>query len=316
MIDLKKEYKKESANVENSFDDNVVSKKRKYGLKEASAKKFLCVSLVLIVVFVSVVCIFINSRNKTLSAEEKINQLKEDISGTTITADNSSDSDNTQKGETVNATPKKEATKKTFNIPSPGTAAKPTEIKIFEDNPELTIVNLYYKISNTYEPDLVYVCNTDQRLQKDAAKAYEKMYNAGLKDGVTLTPDSGYRSQERQELNYNRKIKFYLSQGYTEKEATVKASTIILPAGSSEHNLGYAMDIVVEENWFKDTPEFEWLMKNAHKYGYVLRYPENKTEITKVIYEPWHWRYVGVENAEKMKKSGLCLEEYLGVVKK
>ena len=74
----------------------------------------------------------------------------------------------------------------------------------------------------------------------------------------------------------------------------------------------FCMDIVCVEEWFEDTDEFKWLMQHADDYGFILRYPSDKENITKVIYEPWHWRYVGVEEAKKIKASGLCLEEYFG----
>ena len=80
-----------------------------------------------------------------------------------------------------------------------------------------------------------------------------------------------------------------------------------------QHNAGLAMDICSLEQNFEDTKEFEWLCENAADYGFILRYPEDKQDITKIIYEPWHWRYVGVEAAKEMKASGECLEEYLGV---
>ena len=139
------------------------------------------------------------------------------------------------------------------------------------------------------------------------------MYNAAQKEGINLAPCSGYRSYELQERNYNNKVSFYESQGYSNKDAKVKAATIIMPPGSSEHNLGYAMDIVCVDEWFEDTAEFKWLTENAADYGFIMRYPKDKQDITKVIYEPWHWRYVGVELAKELKDSGLVLEEYMGV---
>ena len=151
------------------------------------------------------------------------------------------------------------------------------------------------------------------RLDKKVAEHYEKMYAAAEKDGIKLTPCSGYRSYELQERNYNRKIEFFEGQGFSTEEAKVKAATIIMPPGSSEHNLGYAMDIICVEEWFEGTEEFKWLQENAADYGFIMRYPKDKQDITKVIYEPWHWRYVGVETAKELKASGQVLEEYLGV---
>ncbi len=323
MIDLKKKQSQDFSTDETSFDEKQYKtndpNKTSMQLKEKNAKKFLCVMLSVVVVFVSLVCIFISKRNETLLAEQKIKELQDSTQATSsTTADGNQKTDSTQKGDTLDTTNSGTTvptTEKKFNAPTPGTLENPTIIEIDKDNWEMTIVNSFYRIPESYEPDLVYVCDSDQRLDKNVAVAFEKMYEAGLKDGVTLTPNSGYRSYERQERNYNRKINYFLSQGYTENEAKVKAATISMPPGSSEHNLGYAMDIVVVEEWFDGTNEFKWLMENAQDYGFILRYPKDKQDITRVIYEPWHWRYVGVENAKKIKESGLCLEEYLGVVK-
>ena len=197
--------------------------------------------------------------------------------------------------------------------PIPGTIDNPTIITINEELWYLTLVNSSYRIPDTYTPDLVAVCGSNERLDRKIALQYEMMYAAALNDGVVLKPCSGYRSYELQERNYKNKIKFFENQGYSTEDAKVKAATIIMPPGSSEHNLGYAMDIVCVEEWFENTNEFRWLTENAADYGFIMRYPKDKQDITKVIYEPWHWRYVGVEAAKEMKEKNLTLEEYLGV---
>ncbi len=194
-----------------------------------------------------------------------------------------------------------------------GTINNPYIITINESLWHLTLVNSSYRIPDTYTPDLVAVCSSKERLDRKVALEYEKMYAAALNDGVVLKPCSGYRSYELQERNYKNKIKFFENQGYSTEDAKVKAATIIMPPGSSEHNLGYAMDIVCVEEWFENTNEFRWLTENAADYGFIMRYPKDKQDITKVIYEPWHWRYVGVEAAKEMKEKNLTLEEYLGV---
>lgn len=188
----------------------------------------------------------------------------------------------------------------------------PEIITIDPNNKYMTLVNTNYRIPSDYEPDLKYVCNSDERLDVTVAKAYEEMYNAAAKENVYLTPCSGYRSYELQERNYNNLAAAYEKNGYTTREAYLNAAREIMPPGSSEHNLGFAMDIVCIEEWFEDTDEFKWLQEHAHEYGFIMRYAKEKESITGVIYEPWHWRYVGVENAEKIKNSGKCLEEYLG----
>ena len=182
------------------------------------------------------------------------------------------------------------------------------------DNWELTLVNLQYRLPEDYKPTLqAAVEGSSVQLDARVAPFYAEMYAAAKADGCTLTPYSGYRTFARQQENFDRKVAYYVSQGLSEAEATAQTQTRILPAGASEHNMGFAMDIVSASADFISTKEFSWLTAHAHEYGFILRYPENKTEITGVMYEPWHWRFVGKEAAAEMQKSGQCLEEYLGV---
>ena len=182
------------------------------------------------------------------------------------------------------------------------------------DNRELTLVNLQYRLPEDYKPTLqAAVEGSSVQLDARVAPFYAEMYAAAKADGCTLTPYSGYRTYARQQENFDRKVAYYVSQGLSEAEATAQTQTRILPAGASEHNMGFAMDIVSASADFISTKEFSWLSAHAHEYGFILRYPENKTEITGVMYEPWHWRFVGKEAAAEMQKSGQCLEEYLGV---
>lgn len=182
------------------------------------------------------------------------------------------------------------------------------------DNWELTLVNLQYRLPEDYKPTLqAAVEGSSVQLDARVAPFYAEMYAAAKADGCTLTPYSGYRTYARQQENFDRKVAYYVSQGLSEAEATAQTQTRILPAGASEHNMGFAMDIVSASADFISTKEFSWLSAHAHEYGFILRYPENKTDITGVMYEPWHWRFVGKEAAAEMQKSGQCLEEYLGV---
>lgn len=281
--------------------------------RESGARKFLCVVLACIVTFIAVVCISVDKRNKTLieskpSQSTNAGNVSENSNSAVqtpmknTTTPSAQPNGSTTESETVAATAAKA-----------GTIDNPTVISVSETDWYLTLVNSSYRISSDYEPDLVYVCGSSERLDKKVAEHYEKMYAAAEKDGIKLTPCSGYRSYELQERNYNRKIEFFEGQGFSTAEAKVKAATIIMPPGSSEHNLGYAMDIVCVDEWFEDTEEFKWLTENAADYGFIMRYPKEKQDITKVIYEPWHWRYVGVETAKELKSSGQVLEEYLGV---
>ena len=193
---------------------------------------------------------------------------------------------------------------------------QPAYANVDIDDWKMLLVNRDYILPDDYEVKLA-PCITDDpdslKLDYRVAPHYNEMYLAALEDGVELTPISGYRSVERQERNFRNKIQKYVDEGYSKTEATQMAATIILPPGTSEHNAGLAMDICSLYESFEKTEEFEWLSENAADYGFILRYPEDKQDITKIIYEPWHWRYVGVEAAKEMKSSGQCFEEYLGV---
>lgn len=162
---------------------------------------------------------------------------------------------------------------------------------------------------------LSYVAGSSELMDSRAAVAYEKMYDAAKNEGIYLTPCSGYRSYSTQKRLYYEFVNDYLNDGYSQKQAHDLASKRRNPAGSSEHNLGICMDIICAASSanFQNTKEYAWLETNAHNYGFILRYPEDKVNITGVKFEPWHWRYVGVENAISIKNSGLCLEEYLGI---
>lgn len=180
----------------------------------------------------------------------------------------------------------------------------------------LILVNRDYILPDGYKPKLANAVEggyDDMYLDERVAPYYNEMYKAAYEDGIHLVPISGYRSVQRQTNNFERKINTYMDMGYDKVEATQKAATVILPPGTSEHNAGLAMDICSLEQNFEETEEFEWLCENAADYGFILRYPEDKQDITKIIYEPWHWRYVGVEAAKEMEASGECLEEYLGI---
>lgn len=191
----------------------------------------------------------------------------------------------------------------------------PTEITIDEKEWNLTLVNRNYILKEGYVPKLAEaVKGSGVYLDYRVAPHYQKMYDAAKADGVTLTPNSGYRSYDLQKTNFENKISTYVSQGYDKITATQNAARVILPPGTSEHNAGFAMDIGWVTEDFENSAAYAWLDEHAQDYGFILRYPksEDKQSITEIIYEPWHWRYVGVEAAKAMKETGQVLEEYLG----
>lgn len=132
---------------------------------------------------------------------------------------------------------------------------------------------------------------------------------------------SGYRSVEYQTKLYTNKTNYYLNQGFDEATAKEKAAGIVNPPGYSEHNCGLAADLNSPEHTeltegFEDTAAFCWLQQHAGEYGFILRYPKGMEAFTEITYEPWHWRYVGVENAARINASGLCFEQYWDALQK
>lgn len=176
------------------------------------------------------------------------------------------------------------------------------------------IISNSYSLPENYKPTLAEaVKGSGYYLDYRVAPYYQKMYDAAKADGIILTPVSGYRSFERQKKNLEEEISKNIETGLDRKEATIKATTKILIPGSSEHNAGLAMDICSLSQSFENTKEFDWLSENAAEYGFILRYPksEKAREITKVTYEPWHYRFVGIDAAKEIKARGITFEEYL-----
>ena len=153
-------------------------------------------------------------------------------------------------------------------------------------------------------------------MDKRAAPAMREMIQAAKEDGVELMLCSAYRSVEKQQQLFDRSQQAYMAQGMSEEEAYAKTATETAIPGTSEHQTGLAADIVtltyqMLDAGFADTPAGQWLSEHAAEYGFVLRYPQDKQEVTGIIYESWHYRFVGKTHAKLMKESGLCLEEYL-----
>lgn len=148
----------------------------------------------------------------------------------------------------------------------------------------------------------------DKRIIGELKEMMQAMKSAGINN---IWVQSAYRSIEYQENLYNKKVNEYLKLGLTKEEAEKLTSEYINKPGESEHNLGLAVDFNRVNDDFKNTKAFEWLSINAKDYGFVMRYPEEKANITGIEYEPWHWRYVGKENAYKMEELDMCLEEYI-----
>ena len=192
------------------------------------------------------------------------------------------------------------------------------------DDPRMILVSRTHPITEDY-PVETKECGSataiNKTLQTEAADAFLSMQAAAAKDGVDVRMQSGYRSVSYQKKLYDNKTQYYRDKGLSEAAAREKAATIVNPPGCSEHNCGLAADLNSPEHTtldtgFADTAAFRWLCENAEQYGFILRYPKEAESVTGITYEPWHWRYVGPENAALLNQSGLCLEDAIAVLQR
>lgn len=159
----------------------------------------------------------------------------------------------------------------------------------------ILIVNKTYPLPQNYNPGV----------NPEAKAALDKMFAAAkAEQNLKMWVCSGFRSYTVQKSLYN---------SYVRRDGAKAADRYSARPGYSEHQTGLAFDINYADYRFKNTSEAKWLAANAYKYGFILRYPEGKESITGYMYEPWHYRYVGVESAKKIFDSGLTLEEYFGI---
>ena len=185
--------------------------------------------------------------------------------------------------------------------------AKPEESPAEDDR--IVLVNYAETMPEDFHRNIVnlYGVDVDERI----VEPFQQMQAAAQADGVSLWISSGYRSVQRQSELFDRAVEENLGNGMGQQQAEAVAALSVARPGCSEHNTGLAIDLNgVREN-FDTTPEYEWLTEHAAEYGFILRYPEDKQEITKIRFEPWHYRYVGVEHAKAMQERHFCLEEYV-----
>lgn len=154
------------------------------------------------------------------------------------------------------------------------------------------------------------------QLEKTAAFMLRRMFEAAQCDSVQLRLLSGYRSPEYQSELFDRSVRQRMDSGMSYDMALADTETNVARPYMSEHNTGLAADIVTPDDddvfeSFEDTEQFRWLADNAAGYGFILRYPKGKTDITGYIYEPWHYRYVGPYDARRICQRNITLEEYL-----
>lgn len=183
----------------------------------------------------------------------------------------------------------------------------------------LILVNKDNPIPEDYEVEVVKI---EEKWEVDVRirNAVEAMLNDARKEGLNPIICSAYRTSNYQKNLFNNKVKEYKRKGYSQNKAEEQAALWVTIPGTSEHELGLSLDIVDRKYQILDekqenTAVQKWLMEHCYEYGFILRYPTDKKDITKINYEPWHYRYVGVKDAMFIKENSFCLEEYIEFLK-
>lgn len=215
------------------------------------------------------------------------------------------------------------------DTPTPPAVPTPTptpSLDPYADKPDIDISSWEYKLVNKDNPLAadyaaeMSAAPNGQSFDSRAVEALKEFISAAKAEGLTVYITSAYRSYDTQEYLFKKKVSEYLSSEGSQEAATEKAKTIVAYPGTSEHQLGLACDIVDKYYQYMDesienTPLSIWMAAHSAEYGFILRYPKNKSEVTGVMYEPWHFRYVGKEAAAYITQKGLTLEEFVALYK-
>lgn len=198
--------------------------------------------------------------------------------------------------------------------PAPTAAALSADELNAGDGWMLLLVNSSNAIPDGYAPTELTELSNGQSVDKRIYPSLQSMFDDARAQGVYPVVSSGYRTAKQQQSEMDDKIQEYIDDGKSEDEARTLAATYVAQVGYSEHEAGLAIDIVAKANKSDDDTVWAWMKEHCAEYGFILRYPEGKEGVTGMSYEPWHFRYVGVEAAQKIMGAGITLEEYLGQV--
>ena len=185
------------------------------------------------------------------------------------------------------------------------------EIATTEHGWNLILVNDDYYMPDVYEVTLKTLANGEQ-IDERIYPELQAMFDDARATGLGLYVASGYRTAEEQKELMNERVKRYMSQGYLRGKAEKMAKQWVAEPGTSEHQLGIAVDINADVSVSSSEEVYGWLEDNSYKYGFIQRYPSDKVDITGISHEPWHYRYVGKDAAKEIFEQGVCLEEYVG----
>lgn len=252
---------------------------------------------------------------ETSSPEPEITTAEETTASPEVTTEEETTSapETTAEETTLPETTVEETTEEVTTEPETTPEPEVTETPWY-----LVLVNPWHPLPEDYQFELTTVTGK-YKIDSRCADALKQFLADCKAAGHTPYICSAYRTWDDQVYLFDKKVKSFTSKGYSEEEAKILAAKETAVPGTSEHQLGLAVDILCQSRpWLDEgqanTATQKWLMANCHKYGFILRYPKGTTPITGIIYEPWHYRYVGVEIATEIMTKGITLEEYLGII--
>ena len=300
------------------------NKKKKYTSKRARVERNRLIFIISVVVVICIAVILaIIFWNPDKSGEGGDSSLSSEVSVSSI--DSSTESEESVSSEesvpSEVTSSESETSESSSSSSSASSSSKPSSSSVpvteLGGDWKLILANPTHKLPDDFSIEEAPI--QGYTMDARAVGPAKEMIAAAKADGIDLLVCSAYRPISSQQNLFDRKVQEYLNQGYSQSEAEKIAATIVAIPGTSEHQTGLALDIVTPsyqslDDGYADTAAAKWLKANAADYGFILRFPKDKEDITKIIFEPWHYRYVGVDAAKEIMSKGITLEEYLGEV--
>lgn len=285
--------------------------KRKIGAREYNQRLLTVLIIIALVVSIGAVIIGIAASNE----KDDENQKQDVVITETPEADEVKNDGSEQPAEEL-----PENNEVVVSQPEQQPETEPEIQEPVEDTTEdgdgmLILANPWNKLPEDFTVELQDI-GSGHRVDKRIVEDLNQMMADLCRDGRNAFVCSSYRTNTKQTTLYNNEVNDYLSRGYSEEDAAIEAAKWVAIPGTSEHQTGLAVDIMssyylVLDRGQEDTAEQQWLMENSYRYGFILRYPSDKSELTGIYYEPWHYRYVGKTAAKEIYEKGICFEEYL-----
>ena len=279
-------------------------KSKKTARQKAIIKRniFLSLCSVIMVLVIILIVFIVNSVFKTNKGNDSSDIIPE-ASSSDISSEQ--DSSNEASSEEVSSKPNPEyVTRGSYTLD----ASYSNLLLVNAENP---LPEDYDYTGNLTEINQKYINGSLRQIDKNVYPYMQAMIEAAWADGVKLYVWSPYRSYDTQNMLFQKQVQRCINNGTPQSEAEAEAATVVARPGTSEHHTGLAADFNMASDDFENTAMYEWMQKHAAEYGFIMRYPADKTDITGVIYESWHYRFVGINAAKEMNSLGMCLEEYV-----